>query len=286
MSVCLSHQKTIRTPIRLKGKGIHRGEDASLSFEPADVNTGIVFSQNGADAISLRLSGKALIEGQKASRRSTLQGPFLVETVEHLVSCCFGLGVTNLKIHVTGPELPVLDGSAKDFLKAFRQAGIQEQNAASEIYSIREPIFLSENKSIICVLPAKDFRITYTLDYPHPQLKGQTVSFGINEQIYEREIAPARTFCLETEANRLRKEGYGKGADTQNTLVMGDNGPLQNRLRFPDECARHKVLDLLGDLGVLGYELRGHFIAIRCGHELNRKLVQKIIEQKESSNGR
>ena len=147
---------------------------------------------------------------------------------------------------------------------------------------MREPIFCHEGSAALLALPHDGLRVTYTLDYPHPALRSQTVSFEVDEGVYARQIAPARTFCTEEEARSLRQKGFGKGADRRNTLVMGPSGPRGNRLRFADECARHKVLDLLGDLGLLNLDLRGHFIGIRSGHALNHRLCELILKDRRA----
>ncbi len=157
-----------------------------------------------------------------------------------------------------------------------RAAGREPQGAEAPAFEVAEPIFLSAKNAVLAAHPHKGLRVTYTLDYDYPGLRAQTVSFDVDERTFSREIAPARTFCTADEAKSLREAGYGLGADTRNTLVMSPEGPVENSLRFPDECARHKALDLIGDLALLGARLDAHVIAIRSGHQLNRRLVEAI----------
>lgn len=270
---------TIRRPFELAGIGLHTGKRSSARFEPAGSGKGIVFSTDQGE-IGINGGVTALPARPAGGRRTTLGG---IETVEHALSAAYGLGICNLRIGVNGPELPAADGSALPFVRAFKAAGITAQKRPRKTFALREPIFISSGNAVLAAVPDDRFRVTYTLDYGLLSLKGQTVSLEMNPRNYAADIAPARTFCTEEEAAALRKRGFGKGADTRNTLVMGKKGPRGNRLRFPDECARHKVLDLVGDLALLGFALKGHVIGIRSGHALNHRLVEAIIKQREGS---
>ena len=200
-------------------------------------------------------------------------------TVEHFLAAAWCLGLSNLETHVEGSEMPALDGSALGFVRFFKKLGIRKQARKRTVWRIREPIFFAEPGKAIQALPAKTLSVSYILDYPHPALKNQSVYFSADAKTFEKEIAPARTFCTDVEAASLKKQGFGGGADTSNTLVMTPKGPLRNRLRFKDECARHKALDLLGDLSLLGHGLSGRIVGLRSGHALNRQLVEEIRRQ-------
>lgn len=278
-------EKTIAQSVELKGRGLHTGAPAMVRLEPAPEGTGLCFFRSDAGSGT----PAAGFSAEGAERRSRVgDGDDSVETVEHLAAAAAGLGVLNLNIRVDGPEIPAMDGSAAPFVDAMARAGIREQKGRREVWGPREIIFCARNtgsggrgsNAAIAVFPCETFRVTYTLDYDHPQLSEQTVSFEIREEVFRRELAGARTFCTEAEAAALRARGFGRGADTSNTLVIGGSGPIQNTLRFPDECARHKALDLVGDLALLGFPVRGHFVAVRSGHALNRALARKIIEQR------
>ena len=213
-------------------------------------------------------------------RRTSLEksGVF-VHTVEHLMSALYGLGISNLIIEIDNEELPGLDGSALEFLKALKEAGVIEQDGEVECLTVKEPIGVELDGASIYITPADELRISYVLDYHHPILKSQFVSLVVNESTYENEIAVSRTFCLDTEAKILQEQGLGQGANYKNTLVVGENGVIENKFRFEDECARHKILDFIGDLYILGKPLKGNVYAVKSGHRLNVQLLQKVIQQ-------
>ena len=164
-------------------------------------------------------------------------------------------------------------------MRFLKKLGLKNQDKKRKVFRVREPIFFSEPGKAIQALPSDRLSVGYTLDYAHPALKNQTVDFLVDAKTFEKELAPARTFCVDVEAAALKKQGFGRGADTTNTLVMTPKGPLKNRLRFKDECARHKALDLLGDLSLLGHGLSGRILGLRSGHALNRQLVEEIRRQ-------
>lgn len=279
----LIKQKTIQRECKISGVGLHTGCKADVKLKPAAENSGITFTR-------IDLPGNPVVKAVPSSvnmdlivpRCTTIgRGENRIHTVEHLMSVLVGLGVSNLAIEINAPEMPGLDGSALELLKLIKNAGVVEQNASQETFTVKEPLGVEKNGSAIYIVPAADYRISYTLDYPNPFLRSQFFSTAIDEKIFEENIAPARTFCLEEESVELKKAGLGRGANNQNTLVFGKKGVIDNQLRFPDECARHKVLDLMGDLSFLGMPLRGHIFAVKSGHALNMQLLKKIVEQKE-----
>jgi UDP-3-O-acyl N-acetylglucosamine deacetylase len=274
-------EKTLRRPVLLAGVGVHTGRAVSVRVEPAPAGTGIRFRRSDAGGGAFVRAAAGASAGERRSRVGT--GASAVETVEHLLAAASGLGLANLFVTIEGPEVPILDGSALGFVRAFLRAGLKAQGAEREVWRVPEPLFIADGGAALAVLPDDAFRVTYTLDYAHPALRGQTVSFDVTEKTFVKDIAPARTFCTEEEALVLRRRGLGRGADTRNTLVMTPRGPKENRLRFRDECARHKVLDLVGDLALLGFAVRGHVVAIRSGHALNHRLLRLILNQKRAS---
>ncbi|MBI4354962.1 MAG: bifunctional UDP-3-O-[3-hydroxymyristoyl] N-acetylglucosamine deacetylase/3-hydroxyacyl-ACP dehydratase [Candidatus Omnitrophica bacterium] len=266
--------------MRLKGTGIHTGAAVELQFQPAPEGTGIVF-------VRTDLSGRPRIPAMVACiqdtaplhRRTTIgQDQVSVQTIEHLMAALWGLGIDNLVIELNGPEVPGMDGSAVAFVDTLQRAGLAAQSAPRRVLDIREPVYVEHNGAAITALPYDGFRISYTLSYDHPLLHSQFVTFNATNRFAE-EIAPARTFCMEQEAEALRRQGLGRGATYENTLVWGPKGVIQNRLRFEDECARHKVLDLLGDLYLLGAPLRGHILAVKSGHGLNMGFVRALAKR-------
>ena len=276
-------QKTIQNEFSLSGIGLHSGCHVKLNFKPAAENTGITFVRVDlpqAPVIKAELSN--VFSDAKIPRCTSIgRAEMTIHTVEHLMAVLCGVGISNLTIEINAKELPGLDGGGNDFLKAIKQAGILEQKAQREVFEIKEPLGVSSGGSSIYVFPSNKYQIAYTLDYDHPWLHSQFFTTELDEKIFEREIAPCRTFCLESETKELKSVGLGQGATYENTLVVGQAGVKGNQMRFKDECARHKVLDLIGDLYLLGMPIKGHVFAVKSGHQLNIELLKKIWEQKE-----
>ncbi len=276
-------QKTIQQSFSLSGTGLHTGNRVSAFFKPAIENHGICF-------VRVDLPGKPEIKACPENihpetgllRCSTISNhDAVVHTVEHLMSVLAGLAITNLTVELDGNELPGLDGSGLEYLQAIKKAGIVEQNADAQYFQVMETVGVSQGNSSIYIFPDNDFKISYTLDYDHPKLRSQFVSLTLQQDIFEKDIAPCRTFCLESEALELKKRGLGQGANYKNTLVVGKDGVIENQLRFSDEFARHKVLDMIGDLYLLGMPIKGRIFAVKSGHALNLALLKKISEQQK-----
>ncbi|MDO8603325.1 MAG: bifunctional UDP-3-O-[3-hydroxymyristoyl] N-acetylglucosamine deacetylase/3-hydroxyacyl-ACP dehydratase [Candidatus Omnitrophota bacterium] len=276
-------QRTIKKPVELSGVGLHTGVSVNLKFKPAPTNIGINFIRvDIKDSPMVKADINNIIGQEKSPRRTSIGiNGVEVHTIEHLMAALWALGIDNIIIETDGPELPGLDGSAKGFIEILKKVGIEDQGVPKKIYQVRSALWAEQDGAMIMVLPDDNFRVSYTLNYEHPLLKSQYISFAVDESMFVKEIAPARTFCLEKEVNELRKKGLGKGANYDNTVVVGEGGVIDNKLRFEDEFARHKILDLLGDLYLLGYSIKGHIIAMRSGHPLNVQLVEKINNQRE-----
>ena len=275
-------QKTIKNPVSISGIGIHTGSKVNLRFKPAEINSGISFVRmDMPDKPAIKVDCANLSETYQSLRRTTLAvSGAEVQTVEHLTAVLCALRIDNLIIEIDSAEIPGMDGSAGEFLSALKNAGIAEQEADKKYFSLKEPIFVEEGPAKAAAFPASDFSICYTLDYDHPFLKSQYKEILVSPESFESEIAQARTFCLKEEADDLREKGLGKGATYQNTLVVGEKEVIKNTLRFPDEFVRHKILDLIGDLYILGMPIKARIMAVRSGHSLNLKLVKKIYQQK------
>ncbi|NQU95302.1 MAG: UDP-3-O-[3-hydroxymyristoyl] N-acetylglucosamine deacetylase [Candidatus Omnitrophica bacterium] len=272
----MENQKTIKKEFFIEGKGLQTGKPVKAFFYPGKENSGIIFVRKdleGKPSVSLKD-----LSGLSTDRRSKidLSGKGEVETVEHITAALWGAEIDNIKIELDSSEPPALDGSAAEFLKAFKDAGITEQDKTREFVKIKEPIWIEDGESFLGVFPSEIFKVSYILEYPSGAIGRQSFSQVLNPEVFQKEIAPARTFCLKEEAEALLEMGYGKGANYKNTLVMDKDGPIDNVLRFPDEPVRHKVLDLIGDLYLLGRPIRGRIVAIRSGHKLNLELVKKI----------
>ncbi len=278
------NQKTIAKEGAISGMGVHTGAQSTVLFKPAPPGAGIQFFKKGARVVHAPLHEQETAFSGGSLRRTSLgSGGSGIQTVEHLLAAFAGLEITNIRVDVDGPEVPALDGSALPYVKLLKELGIVEQSAKKEVFKIKAPIACYEKGKAICIYPAEEFSVTYVLDYDHPYLTGQKAEFALTPEVFEREIAPSRTFCTEEEVAELRQSGFGLGGSFENALIIGKNGPVQNTLRFPDECARHKLLDILGDLNLLGFSVVGRVIALRSGHFLNRRLVQEISAQRDGS---
>ncbi|MBZ0165590.1 MAG: UDP-3-O-acyl-N-acetylglucosamine deacetylase, partial [Candidatus Omnitrophica bacterium] len=276
-----SAQKTIQKAASLSGIGLHTGCAVTLTMKPAPVDSGIRFQRIDLPLKPvIKADWENLCPDAKIPRCTTIgRGEGVVHTIEHLMSALAGTGITNLHVELNGHELPGCDGSAQHFLDAVKTAGIEEQDGQKEAFCVTQPVGVSQNSSSIFISPADDLRISYVLDYQHPLLHSKYREFEITEDSYREQIAPSRTFCLQREAEELIKQGLGKGANYQNTLVVGDTGVLENDMRFDDEFVRHKILDIIGDLYLLGAPLKGHIFAVKSGHELNARLLRQLADQ-------
>ncbi len=274
-------QQTIAGPATLEGRGLHTNREVEVVLRSAEPGSGVTFVRTdlpGAPRIPL---ATARVEN-RGRRTCLVEGEAEVHTVEHLLACFTALSIHNAVVEMSGPELPGLDGSALPFLEAIRSAGIEAQKAARPVLTLGREIVVDVPRDDVMLMAGPGeggLFLTYTLDYKTPEIPLERLSLVLTPETFEREIAPARTFCLESEAEALRAAGLGQGADYQNTLVVGRDGkPKENTLRFPDEYVRHKVLDLIGDLYLLGAELRGRVIALRSGHLANQELVRRLRE--------
>lgn len=275
-------QRTISKQAKLEGMGIHTGKNIKVVFKPAPPNSGINFIRTDiSDRPIISATISNLTDLSKRPRRTSIGvGQAEIHTVEHLLATLYGLEIDNLTIEIDGPELPGLDGSASGFIKILKEAGVCEQDAVRKSFQVREPIWIEDGDSMLIILPDVNLKVSYTLDYPTTSVKTQYRTFLINQDVFEKEIAPSRTFCLEEEIEYLRNLGLGKGASLDNTLVLGKKGVIGGKLRYEDEFLRHKILDLIGDLYLLGFQIKGHVIGIKSGHLLNLRLLQKINTQR------
>ena len=278
----MEEQRTLGKEFSLEGTGLQTGKDIKITFCPAEENRGITFKRiDIKDSSDINLQEAFDFDTDRRSKIGS--GKVFVETVEHVLAALWGAGIDNVTLEMNSSEPPAMDGSAALFLSAIKKAGIEKQKAPKDIINIKEPIWVESGESFLGIFPSEDFKISYLLEYKDSSIGRQFFSSSITEDIFEKEIASARTFCLKEEAEALKKMGYGKGANFENTLVMDKEGPINNSLRFSDEPVRHKVLDLIGDLYILGCALKGRIIAVRSGHKLNLELVKKIKKMKGES---
>ena len=277
----MEKQKTIAKETTIRGIGLHSGNKITVTLRPAPEDAGVVFFRTdlpGKPAV--KASVETICPKTGSMRCSYIDKDGVqVTTTEHFLAALCGLGVDNIYVEVDAEELPGMDGSSLDFLSALKAAGLKEQEKEREYLTIREPVVVEEGGAFIAVFPAAEFKISYSLDYAHPFIGSGFYQISVTPDTFTMELAGARTFCLEEEVEQLRKQGLGKGANYDNTLVVGDNGVIGNKLRFPNEFIRHKMLDLLGDLYILGKPIRGRIIAAKSGHSLNLKFVKKLGAQ-------
>ena len=274
-------QKTIRNEVEVEGVGLFSGTHTRLRLKPAAVDTGVTFIRTDLPeqpAVPANLDSLK----QQPHRTSLTNGAARVEMAEHLLAALLGLQVDNVVAELEGPDLPNIDGSSQCYLEALAKAGLVEQDKTRITLSLSQPISVSQGAAALVALPNSDgLVITYTLDYGDPTIPAQTYSLKITPESFAREIAPARTFVPEFQVEEYKRLGLGKGASYDNVLVVGEDGVINNELRFPDEFARHKVLDLMGDLYLLNADLQAHIVAVRSGHALNAQLLRKLVREKD-----
>ncbi len=272
-------QATIDKPVSVSGLGLHTGEITSLTFKPAPVNSGVLIKR-------IDLPGQpefpALVSSVLDTQRSTTLGvlPAIIGTVEHILASLQCLDIDNVIIEADAPETPLLDGSARDFVDALLSAGRVEQDGSIECVTLEQAVFIDCDSATLCAIPSDIFRISYTMSYAHPVLGHQFLSMPVTRDSFINEISPCRTFALYSELEQLLKRGLIKGGSLDNAIVVTDNAILSKEgLRFPDEFVRHKIMDLIGDLSLIGKRLKAHVVSIRSGHSHNVKLARAICEQ-------
>lgn len=277
-------QKTISHETSLSGPGLFSGEPATVTFAPAEPGSGITFvrEQDGKVA-TIPASVQNVM---RRPRRTCLKnGTLFVETVEHCMAALAGLGIDNAIVKVSGGavgELPGGDGSSRPFVEAIQEAGVVEQDALTRPLIIRKPVQVTADGATLAALPGPTDRLEVIYDFEaKPPIGRQVISFHLGDDDFASQLAPARTFVFEEEANELRARGLGKHLTPRELLVISGEGPIDNEFRFADECARHKALDLIGDLFLIGRPLRGRIVACKSGHALNHLLARRLLEQEE-----
>ncbi len=270
-------EHTLATSVQCTGIGLHKGRPVDLTLRPAAAGTGVLFVRTDLEP-HVRFPARGEWVKDTLLATSLVNGDERLSTVEHLISAFSGLGVDNCTVEVAGPELPIMDGSAAPFVYLIRQAGLRAQSRMRRRLVIRKPIEVREGNRFVRVVPSRSFRVSIDIDYPHPAIGQQRISaLRLTPERYAREIAPARTFGFLKDAQLLQANGLALGASLQNAIVLDESSVLNREgLRFPDEFARHKVLDLVGDLALLGLPLQGHVHGVLSGHGLHQALVAEI----------
>ncbi|MDE3224446.1 MAG: UDP-3-O-acyl-N-acetylglucosamine deacetylase [Nitrospirota bacterium] len=278
----MRQQHTISRSVSCSGVGLHTGQPISLTLNPAPPDTGILFvcHQEGR-TVSFGASIRNLMSTDLCTALSA--NGTLVKTVEHLLAALVGLEVDNVYVELDGGEIPAMDGSASAFVRLIRSAGITPQERPQPYLKILRPIEISEGGRRVAIAPAATTKITCSVEYNHPMIQQQTYEYDWSVASFEQDIADARTFAFLKEVEALWARGLAKGGSLDNTVVLSEDGIVnESGLRFENEFVRHKVLDLIGDMALLGVPVIGHLTADRSGHALHSKLVQAILSQPDS----
>ena len=271
----LLFETTILRPVEASGIGLHSGLKASIRILPAAASSGIVFVRSDLESFEIPAQWKHVARVSYAT--SLMREGVLLSTTEHLLSALYGMGIDNARIEIDNLEVPIVDGSALPFATLLQQAGVQRLRRRRRYLKIVRPLEVREGRKLVAVLPADEFRVTCRTDYNHPLAGAEQIEMEVSSS-YRGEIAPARTFGFEDELDRMRDMGLIRGASLDNAVCFTSDGVLNpGGLRFPDECCRHKVLDLIGDLALIGRPILGHVIAERAGHAMHAALVKKIM---------
>ncbi|MDD4203138.1 MAG: UDP-3-O-acyl-N-acetylglucosamine deacetylase [Candidatus Omnitrophica bacterium] len=268
-------QNTIEKEVVLEGIGIHSGQKVTLKFLPAKEDQGIVFRRTDLSPVK-EISIKNFVFGKPERCTVITNDGAQINTVEHLMASLWALQIDNIIIEIDNIEVPGLDGSAMQYYEAVKRAGRITQEAKRKQIKIKEPVFVNQNNAFIGLFPSDVFSVSYLLEHKHPAIGKQYLSLELTPEIVVDELIFARTFCLKEEAEMLQKMGYGKGANTKNTLVMDVDGPMENVLRFSDELVRHKMLDLVGDMYLTNYPIIAKVVAVNSGHAMNMEIIKQI----------
>jgi len=274
-------QHTLNTTVRFNGIGLHTGCGVNVCIQPAPVDTGIIFKR-------VDLLGSPEVKAEAANVIATSyatslgRGEAKVSTIEHLMAAFYGVGVDNAVVEIDGPEVPIMDGSASFFIEQLEDAGLRSQSVTRKYIVIKKPIKVSDRDKYVLILPADDRKtsIDYHIDFAHTFLSKQSFSWLFSREVFRKDIGNARTFGFLRDVEALKANGLAKGGSLNNAVVIGETAILnEGGLRHPDEFVRHKVLDLMGDISLIGAPVIGRIVAHRSGHALNHKLVQEILRR-------
>jgi UDP-3-O-[3-hydroxymyristoyl] N-acetylglucosamine deacetylase len=274
----LTHEQTIRATATCSGVGLHSGAPVNLRLLPASAGTGIVFRRTDLDGFEIEASGRNVARVSYAT--SLMKRGVLISTTEHLLSAFIGAGIDNAVVELDNLELPILDGSARPFVEMIRKAGVRRQRKVRSYLRIAREIELREGDKFIGIYPSDTYSVSYSINFPHRLIGKQTFRVQLTNGSYMREIAAARTFGFLHEAEAMRQQGLIRGASTDNAIVLTRDEILNPPLRFADEFVRHKVLDLIGDLALIGKQILGSVVADRAGHAMHTALVSRILRDK------
>ncbi len=273
-------QRTLRRPISCVGIGLHSGNKVQLSLKPAAADSGIRFRRTDLGNLEVPATVNHLAGIQLAT--GLARNEVSVETVEHLMSALVSLGIDNVVIELNSPEVPIMDGSAAPFVYLIQEAGVKTLAQPRKYLKIVRPISLSRGDKRIALYPSDEFKVTYSISFDHPLLRHQARTVHVTEESFIEEIAPARTFTFLKDVEMLRQNGLALGGSLDNAIVLGETGVLNNALRFEDEFVRHKILDAVGDLALVGHPVIGHLVAHRAGHALHTEFAARVLEERDA----
>lgn len=272
-------QHTLRYPVRCSGIGLHSGKKVNLAIYPAPINHGIKFVRiDIPHRPVLHAHFRRVIDTSLATTIGC--DGVIISTIEHLMAAFTGMEIDNALVEVDSFEIPIMDGSAEPFTSLFKRVGVRAQENNRYFFVIKHPIEITEDNKSVGIYPSDSFKVTYTIDFPHPMLKEQTLTISVENETFEKEISRARTFGFLQEVDYLKKNGFALGGSLENAIVIDQSNILnKDGLRYRDEFVRHKILDFIGDLSLLGMPIVGHVIANKSGHALNHALLEKVIAE-------
>lgn len=274
----MKHEQTICAPVEWSGTGLHSGAPVHLRILPAPAGSGIVFRRVDLDGFEVEAVSRNVARVSYAT--SLMKKGVLISTTEHLLSAFVGVGVDNAIVELDNLELPILDGSARPFVDGMQKARIRKQRRPRTYLRIRREVELREGDKFIAVYPADTYSVSYTINFPHPLIGKETFRVDLSDGNYLREIAAARTFGFLHQADAMRQQGLIRGASRENCIVLTREAIENPPLRFADEFVRHKVLDLIGDLALLGKQVLGTVVADRAGHAMHTALVSRLLRDR------
>lgn len=277
-------QRTLKNVIRATGIGLHTGEKVYLTVKPAPVDSGVIFRRVDLDP-AVEIPATAENVGETTLSSTLVSGDVKVGTVEHLLSAMAGLGIDNAYVELSAPEVPIMDGSAGPFVFLLQSAGIQEQDAAKKFIRIKREVSVSEDDKVATFLPFEGFKVGFTIEFDHPVFRGrvQMATIDFSSTSFVKEVARARTFGFMRDIESLRSQNLALGGSVDNAIVVDEFRILnEDGLRYEDEFVKHKMLDAIGDLYLLGHSLIGEFVGHKSGHALNNQLLRALIAQEDA----
>ncbi len=274
-------QRTLRNSISIEGIGLHTGKPVKMTLKPAPVDSGVVFIRT--DIGNAQVKAVAAHIGATSYATTLSHNGVSVKTVEHLLAAFAGLHIDNAYAEISTDEVPIMDGSARPFIRLIADAGIQTQEAVQPVLKVIKPIFVRDGSKQIAIWPADETSISYFIDFNHPLLKEQSMQYAPSENAFLREISDARTFGFLSDVKTLQANGLAKGASLDNAVALTEDSVVnKDGLRYKNEFVRHKILDLIGDLSLVGMPIIGHIVAHKSGHGLNSQIIGKLLNSPES----